>query len=141
MKLLFATLAAIAAFAVPAVADANQTTQIPGFNCSVTAYTPTFDSTGPTVNATTGVSCGGSEAGYAKTAQTELVELVTGGWQYVTQTGWAGWFYGNPLRQGITYAPCIPGRWYAVVSTGRVDHNGIDSGAQASSQNSGGQCP
>lgn len=129
-----------ASLAVPAVASANQTVGIPYLNCSVTAYTPTFSS-GPTVNGKSGVSCGGSQAGYAKTSDTQLMDLVTGGWQQVSATGWHSWFYGNPLSVGLSYGPCVAGRWYAVVAQGRVDGGGYDSSNTASSENSGAQCP
>ena len=136
---IIATIVTMLALAVPAVASADQTVSIPGFNCSVTAYTPTF-SGGANVIGQTGVSCGGSQVNYSKQADTQLMNLVTGGWQQVSSTGWSAWSTGNPLTQGIG-GGCVPGRWYAVNSEAQVMHNGTVSGASASSEGSGAQCP
>jgi hypothetical protein len=135
--ILAATLGA-AALTTPATANADQTAGIPGFNCSVTAYTPTPYLNGE--NALAGVSCGGGQVSYSKDVQAQLMQLLPGGWSVVATSPWSGWSGINPQQVGEIAGPCVPGRWYATVAQGIVNHGGLQSSSSANTYGSGRQC-
>lgn len=146
-KRIVLTVLASAGFIAPAVvsvapAAADQTVSIPSFNCSTTAYTPKYNyPQAGFMDAPAGMSCGGSDYNRQKRIRVQMMDLVSGGWQVVADTGFTAWYTVNPLTAGEAIYPCVHGRWYATRDYADVSNGSWYTEGSANTFSSGTQCP